>query len=478
MTIVINTGMRAVLFGAGLGWCVAAGFGQPADDSGAGIATTPYVNVSFGFEMQTPAGWKYDRTGFFGAGGSLGLLRGAAPGGRATLQILIFRELDLPSFPKWIEYFSEQLGALSGSTAVRVQGAPDAGRAAAYVTAEAVIGFDRTRTVYYCVQFDDETIFVFSLAEARRQLEEAPIEPAAEEAIPADFLRLAKTLRIFYSTETAEMLAAALQRGKQYLARFQLQKDVEKLEFGEETRYYEILLEGASIGYTTRRFAREDEPLQRSGSFTNAKEGLRARELTYRFAADGAVQYSQVDLFSSRDLETDLYEMSQVGIPGVAGQEAYVTRDQCVREGEALFSTFSTSRDVVLPEPRRPIKLKSGYLGLAWVRLLPALLGPEQTEMIAFTIYDTETRTLVTHAIRSLGEKRTPGSESVMARIYEIREGFAETPSVIYTNAAGEMLRLEAGGLVLKLEDEARIEKLFGKRREEANLRLRESAIK
>lgn len=442
-------------------------------------ATVPFVNKAFGFELQVPAGWSYDRTGFFGPGGSLGLLRGASPDGRKTLQILVFRQLELASFPEWIDFFGQQLSRISGTKRVQVQGQTGVERPAAYVVAEAQLGLDHTRALYYCVQFDEETVWVLSQASAIRTLENGAEEREGDSGrevhVPDEFTRLTQTLRVFYDPAMARLMVAALQRGKDYLARYQLQEDIRELRIDESVRYYQILVAGKPIGYLTRQFTREEEPLQRPGRSSSAKEGLRVRERSYRFANDGTVHFSKVDLFSSRDLETDLYELWTAEIPrSETDAPVFITRDQCVRERETLFSTYTTSRDETYPEPRRPLKLDATFLGLGWTRLLPALLGAERREAVGFTVYDSETRTLITHVIRSLGERPLPGAGEAQAHAFETWAGFVERPGVVYTDADGNMLRYEVGQLVLRLSSEAAIERDFGPRRDAANLRLKE----
>jgi hypothetical protein len=452
---------------------------QSGGSEATAAATVAHVDKSLGYELQVPAGWNYDRTGFFGPGGSLGLLRGAAPGGRATLQILVFRELESPSFPDWIDYFSLQLGSISGARRVQVKGETGSSRPAAYVAVDARLGFDQTRTLYYCVQFDQDTIWVFSRATVTRELpgdaEDPGVASGGEVRIPADFTRLTETLRVFYDPARARLLAAALQRGKEYLSRYQLQDDIRRLRIEESVRYYELVLAGTSIGYLTRQFTSEHEPLQQPGRFSNAKEGLRVRERSYSFADDGTVHFSRIELFSSRDAETDLYELWQAHIPPADSSDpiALITRDQCVREGDTLFSTYMTSRDQALPEPRRPLKLDTTYLGLAWARLLPALLGPKPAELHAFTVYDSETRTLITHTVKYLGEQPLPGAAATRAHRFETWAGFVEQPAIVYTDAYGNLLRYEAGQLVLRRSSASAVEGQFGQRRDAANQRLR-----
>ena len=439
----------------------------------------PYVNKSFGFELQIPAGWNYDQTGFFGPGESLGVLRGASPNGQASLQILVFRDIETSTFPDWIEYFSKQLGTISGIQRVQVLGISKSERPSAYVIVSAQIGIDHTRTLYYCVQFDQDMIWVLSLATTAKGLTLNPTDESDPE-VPPEFKNLAKTLRVFYDPQLARRLAVALQHGKQYLARFQLRDDIRNLRIDESPRYFEIHVADKNIGYLTRQFSRASEPLQRPGTFSNAKEGLRVRERAYRFLEDGTVNFNKIDLFSSRDTETDLYELWQTRIPPPDSTETplLVTRDQCIREGDTLFSTFTTNRDDALPEPRSPLKLNASFLGLAWVQLLPALLGPTPQAMLAFTIYDPETRTLITYAITALGEKPLAAFPNEKVYAYEIRTGFVEQPVIVHTDQYGNLLCFETGPFSLRLTDPETIERDFAARRAAANRRLQRERLK
>jgi hypothetical protein len=469
----VSMGMLAMLLASAV-------YAQQPSPAATPVPTIPYVDKALGFELQVPAGWNYDRTGFFGPGASLGLLRGASPDGRATLQILVFREPELRNFPDWMQFFAKQLASIDGTEQVRVKGDPAAGRAAAYVVVEARLGVDRTRTLYYCVQFDADTIWVFSYATAlgRTLVDQAQDTPESDREvnIPAEFTRLTGTLRVFYDPQLAQQIAVALQRGKDYLARYQLQADMRDLHIDGSVRYYEIREGGKPIGYLTRQFTREREPLQHPSRTARAKEGLRVRERSYRFADDGTVYFSKIDLFSSRDAETDLYELWQARIapPDAPVREPLIMQDQCVREGDTLFSTYTTSQEQGFPAPRRPLKLDATYLGLAWARLLPALLGPQPRPALAFTVYDPETRTLITHTITPLGEKALPGEPARKACAFETREGFVEQPAIVYADDHGNMLRLEAGEFVLTASDKEMIDKKFGQRRDAADARLEE----
>jgi hypothetical protein len=92
--------------------------------------------------------------------------------------------------------------------------------------------------------------------------------------------------------------------------------------------------------------------------------------------------------------------------------------------------------------------------------------------MVAVTVYDTETRTLITHVIKPMGAKSLQGSTGTSAQAFETWAGFCEKPSLVYTDAEGNLLRYEAGPLVLRLSSAAEIEREFGRRRDAVNVRL------
>ena len=67
----------------------------------------------------------------------------------------------------------------------------------------------------------------------------------------------------------------------------------------------------------------------------------------------------------------------------------------------------------------------------------------ETPEVYAVSMYNAETRALLCHTIRPLGERKVQGYER-RAFAFEIRDGFIDPPSLLYTDGTGNLLRLEA----------------------------------
>lgn len=461
--------------------------------SAAPAAPTPFVDRSFGYQLELPGGWRYDRTAFFGPGGSLGLLRGAAPHGLESLQILLFRNVKPSTMQQWMEYFARQIGGVSGVTGVAVkfseQNADASGRPHGYLLVRSRDGAERIETLYYCTRFDDSTIWILSKAGVLPP-DHAPPPPATGDfEVPAVFQSMVRSLRITYDPAIAEKMRAAVARGKEWIGSFKLQEATRILRLDESIRYYEIRVSDKPVGYLTRRYSREFRSLDQSGSKSRGKkkEGLRINETSWRFGDDGSAIFSLIDLFSSLDGQSDMYEQTHTSVsppraePAAndAAEQAALKRlptavttcDQVLREGDVLFSTFRTSIDDHPPDPREPLKLDPSYLGLTWVRALPALLGREPHEPLGFFIYDTETRALLMHAMQSMGETTLPGGNS-KAYLYEVQEGMVEARSRIFVDGRGHLLRMEAGDLVIQLSTEAAVESAFAEKRAAAQKRV------
>lgn len=427
-----------------------------------------YREHSFGFEMQIPAGWSYDRTRFAGPGGALGLLRGRSVAERATLQVLIYRSFDAPTLDKWVDRFAVEL-TRPKDTQLRERRARPAGeREGVVLELDTATPDEVTRSFYYCVAFDSSTVWLLLYAGVAGPAD--PPEPLRER-----FESIAQTLRILVDPVKQDEIAAALTRGREFLAR--LAERARALKADGDTHYYRIEENGTPVGYLSRRTSIEsqtlDAPSGRKHAAAAAKEGVRVRERTWRFASDGGAAYARIDLFASLDLESELIETEHAQVPAPTAPVPTPTTvvDQAIREDTLLFSSVRSSFDKSYPPPREPLRIGNAYLGAGWTRVLPALLGTEAGETVAFAIYDAPTRALITHVVRPLGPRPLAGSAEP-AFAYEVREAFAAKPATLFTDRNGVMLRLEAPDATFVRTTEREIEQRFAKQRDAAKQRL------
>ena len=438
--------------------------GQTTQPTTTGVATANYADPAFGFELTLPAGWEYDRTRFQQFKDSIGLLRGRSPGGVRGLQVVVFRSFSLKPFEDWMVDFGKAVAELTDTPRVDWETWRLPPRAGAILSLTSKIGVVSTRTHYLCVPFDPSTVWVLVYSGSFGRPEE-------QDQIRWEFDQLAASLRVHYDPEEIERLAPALDRGKALLERVRQQGAQARVD---ETEYvYDMTIAGKPAGYLSRRVTREEFVYSAPDAKRRyAKEGLRVRERSWRFAEDGTAWYARVDLFSSFDGQSELIEneQSQVPPPEVQPQEVFVRMDKTVREAGVLASSYTTSRDTVLPDPGKPVSVGPVYMDQAWVRLLPGLLLGAPEEPVAVAVYHLDSRVLLAHAVQPLGRQPLGGFDGP-TYAFEVRDGFIGKPSKLYCDERGSLLKLEAGDLVLTRVARAEIEKKYGARRDEIRRR-------
>ena len=463
----------ALLVPALLEWPSALGqASQPAPTS---MPTVNYADSAFGFELQVPAGWDYDRSRFQQFKDSIGLMRGRGPGGRQGLQIMLFRiqpdvtpgtdperkAVRLPSFEDWVVTFGKSLAENANTDRLEWETWKLPPRVGALLSYSSKIGAATTRTHCLCIPFDPSTVWVLVYSGTL-------LEPTDERQLRQDFDQLAGTLRVHYDPGEVEQLAAAFERGQALIER--LHKQSSEVQLDEAEYYYDIAIAGKSIGYIRRRAAREEFVFSSPGAkYADSRPGLRVRERSWRFADDGTVRYTRLDMFSSFDAQNELIEnkLTQIPAPDVQPQQLLIKTDQVIRKDDVLFSSFTTSLDRALPEPSKPLSVGPVYLDLAWVRVSPGLLLTAPKEPHAFAIYNTDTRSLVSETITPLGERELAG-QAGKAYAFEVREGLIDRPSLMYTDRRGTLLRLVAGDLVVNRTTREEVERTYGRLRAEA----------
>jgi hypothetical protein len=435
--------------------------GQTTAPAPTSLPTASYSDPAFGFELQLPAGWEYDRTRFQDFKDSIGLLRGRGLGGRRGLQVVVFRSFPMKPFEDWVVDFGRAVVELTGAPRVRWETWQLPPRAGAVLTYGSKLGAVTTRSHYLCVPFDPNTVWVLTYSGTASS-------PAEEQQVRREFDQVAASLRVHYDPEEAERLAPALDRGK--ALRQKLLVEAAKVRPDETEYAYDIVLAGKSVGYLTRRITREEYVFSGTGAKRRyAKDGLRVRERGWDFADDGTARYTRLDLFSSFDLEDERIENQQTQIPPPEAerQELLIQTDQVIREDDVLFSSYTTSLDTSLPDPSKPISVGPVYLDQAWVRLLPGLLLAGSDEPLAVAIYNFGTRALLSHTVKPLGQRKLAGYVGP-AYAFEIREGFVDRPNLIYSDERGNLLRLEAGDLTMTRVSREEVERKYGPRRDAA----------
>ena len=483
--ITVTAAAVGVLLAALAGSSLQAQDTQPAS----GPVLQRYADPAFGFDLQVPAGWSYDRTRFHNFKDSIGLLRGHAPGGRRGLQIQVFRSFPMKPFENWWVDFAEAAAQLLNSERTDWEAWRLPPRAGVILTFTGRVTANPARTYTLCMPFDGNTVWVFTYSGS------VSSEPD-QKRLRAEFDQIIATLKVHYDPEQQEKLNPAFAAAEKLIKRLHGLADSGKLRntrIDDHEYFYELTLAGKPLGYFQRRVAREEYTFSAPGAKRrSAKEGIRVREQTWRFAEDGSIRFGRSDLFSSFDLLSEVIESAQVHIPPGARDpnDLLIRTEQVTREANVLISSYDSNLETSPPEPSKPLSVGprdpndprgwwlGAYLDLAWVRLLPGILIDEaadrQTkkvrpgggELYAVAMYSSDIRALVPYTLRVRAEQTLPDFEGA-AFEFEAREGFIDAPTKFYTDAKGNLLQLETGELKVTRVPREAIDRKYGTRRDE-----------
>lgn len=393
--------------------------------------TISYGEYRFGFDVQLPGEWSYDRSRFVGPNDSIGLLQGASRSGHRTLQITIHRTLQPTRFVEnEVSAFEKRLAAVPGTLSCKSRLRTTPRGSELLLTADSNIGGVAVRRFYHCVNIDEQTVYVLAVAAVGGDPNDLAL---AEQELNA----AAQSLRITYRPEAEAVVGDAIRRGEALAAQVR-ERRIADVQPDERERYYQIDINGKPVGYFSSSLQHRT---RREGG--RERPGLRLRERGWTFLNGGA-QQTRIDSFLSHDGLTELIETQITYYPPLDSQgETVVALDQCVREGDSLVTSFSVSNR---PEAqtRTPVGTSGGYVALAWTRRLGELLGREAGELRGLQVYDAEMRGLGTVWARCVGKREVPGTGE-RATAYEWREGFAPTASMHYVDREGRLIRSESG---------------------------------
>lgn len=454
------------------------------------LPTTRYVDAAFGFAIELPAVWTYERGRFVpqrwdhargtfvNQTDAIGLLRARAPGGLVALQIQIIRvqptaqpgaepgqpaEVRLPTFDDWVVRFTNELGTAVDADRVQWDKLEIAGRTAALLTYDTLVNARPARTHMVCVPFDATTIWVLAHTGAAENDADAL-------ALREQVERLARTLTIDFDPQTMTQLRAAMEKGAALLERVRRQGPEVRLD--PAPLYFEVRVKDQPIGYLRQEVRVEEHDFGAPGR--PAKQpGLRLRERLWRFPEGGNIRCTRLDAFSGFDGVTELIESTEITLPpaSLSGGKPFVQTDQVVRKERRLVSSYRTNVEEKLPDPSPPLDTGPVYFDLAWARLVCGLMLTAPAEPHGFCVYDLESRSVIAQIITPLGARRVSGFDSNTWG-FASRVGMLKQATEVDVDRTGRLVRIVAGDLTIQRAAAAQIEQQYGPRREAARERF------
>ena len=270
-----------------------------------GEDTFTYEDHTFGFELQLPSDWEYDRARYPGNDGSIGLLRGWYGTGQRSLKLEIYRSNRPNAFPDWVESFAKKIAAIRGTVEVDVKTRNEK-RGDCIIETKGTTAVSDSKLYYVCVPYDDRTVWVLSVS----ALGNVPDNlQRAEQTVETAY----RTLKIHYSPAGQKELSAKLYRGRAVID--QLKSGALPVAIDTKERFYEMVGPDGPTGYISFRIANE---------VRRDKRGWRIRTHTWEFGRKSAARYVRTSAFCAQDFRSGLIETRQKK-NGVRGK----TRSDC-----------------------------------------------------------------------------------------------------------------------------------------------------
>lgn len=426
------------------------------------------VDVEHGYEITLPTGWKLEQTRLPTQDGGVRVLLGVAPAAARSLEIRVYHGERVIDFDRWCRGYAQQ--ARLERVAVQAQPCAAALRPATRLSLNGKGG----ATEHLLVLADPMKLLVMILSGT-------DAKPAQ---LAQDMDRFASTLQFAAEPVDPVQTEEALRRGRALIS--VLRRSAEQVQVSPETLHYLIELDGKPHGYRTRRFSRTERDTGNRLMPGERSAGLQFLQQEWTFSPDGTARMEAIDAFTSFDGQVELLETRTVQIPPAAlsSLRPLIRLDQCVREGDRLFSSVSRNLDQDLPAPRPPMVLDANYLSRAWIELLPGFLANLAGETHLFTHYDAQVRTLRPYLITSRGPVETQpasvghnsqgaGAASEPAYQFDCAEEFGSRAMTrVWTSRSGALLRSEFGTQVVRRSTAEETRALFGARQSDAERRL------
>ena len=421
--------------------------------------------IADGIRFDLPSDWALDNRPFRGPGGAEGLVRAGSLNGRQAIQVFLFEAAAAQDFDAWMLGFRQSLETIPGIVRIEPAATPSISKPAKLLLARAELVPDHIDTSYLCIQLAPDTVVTMALSGA------AVSEDAGTPLRVADELnRLVASLQIYFDGEWAVELPFARRRGLQFVKE-QLPAAIRGVRLDPQPRTYLLEVGGQPRGYRTMHFRPERHSMEDPAyGNTRGEPGLRVQENEWHFVGQQA-SFEVWDSFSSVSGKTGLYEHTRSETAQVGGvfTAPYVIRDECIRAGDQLVTSFTTTLQLALPQPQRPFALGRDYLGLGWVRAMAALVPAQQTEWICVQAYAPSVRDVVPFAIRCTGE--IPSEEGPPNRRYQCRWGHGPLIELT-TDAYGNPIEWSEGPNRYTLIPAEEAERRFAQQRETARPRL------
>lgn len=388
----------------------------------------PYVDGSFGFSVQPPAGATLYREKQIGDS-DVEIARFVILPVQWSFTIRITtttRPLDPQTI---VDGLTAKLGSQHQEFKVlKGESAPIAGREGVrYAASFKAQGMDWIRQQAVIPNQETEyftLVFITPLTD--RQLAESYFD------------QIVASFKILRDERTRERIKAALERGTKLLN----QASTGQIDLGSKVvqdNYLKCVVGGKEIGYVrvSERLGKRDN-----------RRGYLVREWGWLFNADGSITHLEHDMFLALDFSFERWDKRLYELPAEqpnANRQLQVSLENAVRESDQLGVAY-LPRPNAIEKRDKLITVEKSYSPAAWNVLFPRLIDLTKPELYAFSAYNSDRRGMVlrTLDVQTLDKILIDGQQ-ISAYKIEDSEGLLPPASQIFVDTHGKVLRLVAG---------------------------------
>lgn len=430
------------------------------------VLAAPYVDGTFGFSVRPPADWLMLRERKANAVG-VTVLRLHLQISQGVLAEISVRVCRTPK-PVSVESTLDELAAgikkdmpnpvISEKSIRTISGKP-----AGYLAASFALGGQPTtlletiiqvrRSEYYLIQFSGPT--------------------KAAEALEPTYHAVVASFRMLEDDSTTELIREALLSATDWVngltpARLESVKRVETWmgvhRGGKLVGYLQIVSDVTDMP----TIISADDPAK-----SRKISGVGVCEQGWTFEPDGSAQRTVSEMFITPDRALERWKQTTlIYVPATAKTTADV--NVAVEEGALESGKLFTSQRFGAASasiPNEEVKAPPTYVPRALLRLLPQLIGDlGKRRLMAFHEYDHEAKGLILRTIefRDPVKIRSGPAAGKTYFVLREREGLSGSPTDIYVNESGRVVKIVTGLTMLKVMNREDLEREFLARVEKA----------
>jgi hypothetical protein len=426
----------------------------PRQDAAKGKLAEPYVDGSFGFALRPPAGSTCKAEKKMLGPANYEITRFSQPQYDWFLSVRLSQDARPPDAEllseKLVDNLQEQyedIKALSHKD-TQIAGRRGARLAVRFTFSEPVSLSDYEKKAWLhqqaVIQKEPGECFALIL-----------LTPFDDRDIATEtFDRIVQSFEIKRTPQDEKRLHEALERGTRLLQSIAEDKNSFSDKLIKET-FLLIERDGKEVGF----IGMQEEAVNLEG-----RRGVRLYHWNWIFEDNGGVSnYNHVMYFSTNLMQEEWeYRMQMITPPGSGIQrQVLLDMESALRRKDKLLIEYPKKLET-MERDNKVLEVGASYAPSGLLSLFPRLVDLDSPELYAFSSYDQDRRGLILRTIKIVGrEKILNRGQSTQAWKLEDSEGLTPPVTSIYVDRTGQILRMTAGNMNMRLTSRDYVQRKF-----------------